>query len=183
MLRLLITSPSLSLVPPPHPVPTQIGGLATDGGAHLPSAAQLYEQLAPLFVWDHAVAVSCWLLFYAIEAAAIIAILREHPDDNQAVSMGERRGLRRGCAADKGTGLGFGKFGLFARCGAEPQAFCSCCWAECRCLDTSRGVPGAGCGRRTGQQDPGTGEAPWYCPGRIRTIVVSCKRAHCLKEA
>lgn len=52
---------------------------------HLPSAAQLYEQLAPLFVWDHAVAVSCWLLFYAIEAAAIIAILREHPDDNQAV--------------------------------------------------------------------------------------------------
>ncbi|KXZ50765.1 hypothetical protein GPECTOR_15g450 [Gonium pectorale] len=58
---------------------------ATDGGSHLPSPAQIYEQLQPHFVWDHAVAISFWLLFYVIEAAAILAILREYPDDKQAV--------------------------------------------------------------------------------------------------
>ncbi|KAG2424769.1 hypothetical protein HXX76_014193 [Chlamydomonas incerta] len=50
----------------------------------MPTGAQIYEQLAPLFVWDHAVAISFWMVFYIIEAAAILAILREYPDDKQA---------------------------------------------------------------------------------------------------
>ncbi|GFR49992.1 hypothetical protein Agub_g12138 [Astrephomene gubernaculifera] len=58
--------------------------IATDGGSHFPSGAQIYEQLAPLFVWDHAVAITFWFVFYIIEAAAILAILREYPDDKQA---------------------------------------------------------------------------------------------------
>ncbi|GLI62695.1 hypothetical protein VaNZ11_005371 [Volvox africanus] len=62
----------------------KVTNIASDGGNHLPSASQLYEQLAPLFVWDHAVAIFFWLLFYVIEAGVILAILREYPDDNQA---------------------------------------------------------------------------------------------------
>ncbi|GLC44619.1 hypothetical protein PLESTB_001326400 [Pleodorina starrii] len=62
----------------------KVTNIASDGGFHLPSAAQLYEQLAPLFVWDHAVAIFFWLVFYVIEAGAILAILREYPDDKQA---------------------------------------------------------------------------------------------------
>ncbi|GIL69464.1 hypothetical protein Vretimale_13577 [Volvox reticuliferus] len=62
----------------------KVTNIASDGGYHLPNAAQLYEQLAPLFVWDHAVAIFFWLLFYVIEAGAILAILREYPDDKQA---------------------------------------------------------------------------------------------------
>ncbi|KAG2424757.1 hypothetical protein HYH02_015139 [Chlamydomonas schloesseri] len=62
----------------------KVGETATDGGWHMPTGAQIYEQLAPLFVWDHAVAISFWMVFYIIEAAAILAILREYPDDKQA---------------------------------------------------------------------------------------------------
>ncbi|EFJ51327.1 hypothetical protein VOLCADRAFT_88044 [Volvox carteri f. nagariensis] len=62
----------------------KVTNIASVGGYHMPSGAQLYEQLAPLFVWDHAVAIFFWLLFYVIEAGAILAILREYPDDKQA---------------------------------------------------------------------------------------------------
>ncbi|GIL48718.1 hypothetical protein Vafri_5168 [Volvox africanus] len=62
----------------------KVTNIASDGGYHLPSASQLYDQLAPLFVWDHAVAIFFWLLFYVIEAGVILAILREYPDDKQA---------------------------------------------------------------------------------------------------
>lgn len=67
----------------------QFKDFAGTTGEQLPNLLpQMYEALSPMFLWDHVAALSSSLLFYVIEAAAIIAILRQYPDDTaQATDM------------------------------------------------------------------------------------------------
>jgi phenylpropionate dioxygenase-like ring-hydroxylating dioxygenase large terminal subunit len=60
--------------------------LVAEVGTHqlsevLPKVA---DRFSPLFVGDHMVAVGCWMLFYVIEAAAIMSVLKSFPDDPEA---------------------------------------------------------------------------------------------------
>ncbi|CAK0786996.1 hypothetical protein CVIRNUC_010212 [Coccomyxa viridis] len=65
-------------------------GLVTSGeiGVHsitdaLPSVA---DRFAPLFLHDHVVALSSWLLFYIIEAVAVYSVLAKYPNDADAAA-------------------------------------------------------------------------------------------------
>ncbi|KAK9837299.1 hypothetical protein WJX81_004912 [Elliptochloris bilobata] len=44
------------------------------------------DRFSPLFVGDHVVAVGSWILFYVIEAAAVITVLKTHPDAGDAAT-------------------------------------------------------------------------------------------------
>lgn len=64
-------------------VALKVTDIAGGAGWNLPSAADMYESLRPVFLVDHVAAFSFWLLFYLIEAAAILTILRQYPDDTK----------------------------------------------------------------------------------------------------
>ena len=57
--------------------------LVGDVGLHRVSEAlpAAFEGFTPMFLGDHVVALSSWLLFYIVEAVAIYAVLKRHPDD------------------------------------------------------------------------------------------------------
>jgi hypothetical protein len=44
----------------------------------------LMDDLAPMFVVDHVAAASSWLVFYLIEALAIVAVLDRYPNDKDS---------------------------------------------------------------------------------------------------
>jgi phenylpropionate dioxygenase-like ring-hydroxylating dioxygenase large terminal subunit len=49
------------------------------------------ESFAPLFFNDHVVAVGAWLLFYIIEAVAIVSVLNRYPNDSEAAGRAVRK--------------------------------------------------------------------------------------------
>lgn len=80
----------------PHVAFVAVIHLLPQGGITAPglAARYLFSLLAVhrtslenhLRLWPRCFRSSFWMVFYIIEAAAILAILREYPDDKQAVS-------------------------------------------------------------------------------------------------
>ncbi|KAF8066301.1 SAE2 [Scenedesmus sp. PABB004] len=62
---------------------TELGhalSLAASGALPSPFSSGAAQQFSPAFFADHAVAIGAWVLLYAVEAAAIMGVIRANPD-------------------------------------------------------------------------------------------------------